>query len=233
MGPTSTAGSSHQPTPSGPWHSVPSVRCAESLPSWSQHTVLCELCAHFIPRLSVSSNSAFSTASSSLRSSISASASQFLMARHLSVPSISSLAMEVQRVVRLYTSSLAPHCLHAGVGSPTAALSTVRSLLAAASDYMDGKLQDDLDQVLRIASTCSDEILQDATDWVISVNSDIHSLILEVLDHIESRSAQPTSLWPPSSPSSPPQSSTPPSTGPLSRRNRGCGRSRHGWRRSR
>ena len=69
------------------------------------------------------------------------------MARHLSVPSISSLALEVKRVVRLYTSSLAPHCLHAEAGDPTVALSTVRSLLAAASDYMDGKLQDDLDQV--------------------------------------------------------------------------------------
>ena len=47
------------PHPLCPWHSVLSVRCAESSPSWSQHTVLCELCAHFIPRLSVSANSGF------------------------------------------------------------------------------------------------------------------------------------------------------------------------------
>ena len=134
------------------------------------------------------------------------------MARHLSVPSISSLALEVQRVVGLYQSSLRSHCLRAEAGGPTVALSTVRSLLAAASDYMDGKLQDDLDQVLRIASTCSDEILDDATDWVTSVNGDIHSLVLKVMDYLESRTTQPTSPWPPASLSSPPQSSPSPPT---------------------
>ena len=123
-------------------------------------------------------------------------------------------------MVGVFESSLAPHCLHARVGNPTVALSTVRSLLAAATDYMDGKLQDDLDQILRIASTCSDEILQDASDWTISVNGDIHSLVLKVMDYLDSRSTQPTSPWPPSSLSSPPQSSpsslTPATTGPPS-----------------
>ena len=145
------------------------------------------------------------------------------MALHLTVPSISSLAVEVQRRVGALRDSLAQHCLHAGAESPSTTLSTVRLLLDMASSYMDGRLQDQLDQILRIASAYSDEILQDAFDWTLSIDDDLRSMVLKVIDCLESRSAQvpssrsPPSLSPPpqSSPTSPTQATTGPSSSPL------------------
>ena len=83
---------------------------------------------------------------------------------HFSVPSISSLAEVVQRRVAALRASLYLHCIQARAGSLTTTLSTQRLLLHMASSYMNERLPDQLDQILRIAAAHSDEILEAAYD---------------------------------------------------------------------
>ena len=75
-----------------------------------------------------------------------------------------------------------------------------------ASSYMDERLPGQLDQILRIAAAYSDEILEAAYDWTLSTDEDLRSMILQVIDCLDSRSPPVPQPRSPSSHDSSPQS---------------------------
>ena len=125
---------------------------------------------------------------------------------HLVVPSISSLAEIIQRRVAELRDSLSVHCLQARAESLSSTLGTRRLLLHMASSYMDERLPGQLDQILRIAAAHSDEILEAAYDWTLSTDEDLRSMVLQVIDCLDSRSPSVPQPRSPSSHDSSPQS---------------------------
>ena len=85
-----------------------------------------------------------------------------------------------------------------------------------ASSYMDERLPGQLDQILRIAATHSDEILEAAYHWTQSTDDDLRSVVLQVIDCLDSRSASVPQSRSPSSQASPPQSPAFPPQAPCS-----------------
>ena len=83
-----------------------------------------------------------------------------------------------------------------------------------ASSYMNERLPEQLDQILRIAAAHSDEILEAAYDWSLSTDDDLRSMVLQVIDCLDSRSTSVQLSRSPPSPASSPQSpcSSPTST---------------------
>jgi len=75
-----------------------------------------------------------------------------------------------------------------------------------ASSYMDERLPGQLDQILRIAAAHSDEILEAAYHWTQSTDDDLRSVVLQVIDCLDSKSTPVPQSRSPSSRASPPQS---------------------------